>query len=81
MKIFIASDERVLCWTQTRLALEMNTFPTRDEHFIEMNMLHRSHNWGGGRKVQLAIASTFNLLSLNSILLFNDELNVPAMAS
>ena len=31
--MFIASNERVLCWGQTLLALETNVFHAGDEHF------------------------------------------------
>ena len=32
-KVFIASNECVLCWRQTLLTLEMNAVHTGDEHF------------------------------------------------
>ena len=31
--MFIASDERVLCWGRTLLALKTNAFHAGDEHF------------------------------------------------
>ena len=31
--MFIASEERVLCWGRALLTLEANAFPAGDEHF------------------------------------------------
>ena len=31
--MFIASNERILCWGQTLLALKVNAFHAADEHF------------------------------------------------
>ena len=49
MNMFVASDERVLCWGRALLTLEANVFRAGDEHFstgdkhIEPTCLSFSH--------------------------------------